>query len=108
MYNYNACGDKLTSVVLNKNFTDSTPGAITGANVALGADITVNYYAVVAPKDVYNSCMRFTQNGKTYIAYPEKSDYPGEYKFAYKGVAPQTVGDNIKAELIVDDELKNI
>lgn len=102
MYNYNVFGDKFTGVVLSKNFTDETPGTITGANVDLGSDITVNYYAAVSAKDVFNSCMRFTKNGETYIAYPEKADYTGEYKFAYKGVAPQTIGDNIKAELIID------
>lgn len=102
MYNYNVYGDQFTGVVLSKVFTDAAPGAITGANVDLGSDITVNYYAVVASTDIYNACMRFTQNGRTYIAYPEKSGYTGEYKFAYKGVAPQTIGDNIKAELIID------
>ena len=102
MYNYNVYGDQFPGVVLSKSFTDETPGVITGASVALGSDITVNYYAAVSAGDIFNTCMRFTKNGETYIAYPERAGYTGEYKFAYKGVAPQTIGDNIKAELVVD------
>ena len=73
---------------------------ITTANVELGESITVNYYANL-PVYIENAYMKFTMNDKvTFVkGVPTKAT---EYEFAFEGLAPQCMGDNIKAELYVD------
>ena len=101
-YDYNSCKGKYPTLILSKSFTDEKPGEIHGANLALGSDITINYYATVGSSDVGNAYMRFTRGDKEYVAYPRKIKNSSEYMFSYKGIAPQTMGDNIKAELVID------
>ena len=80
--------------------------AITGANVALGESINVNYYANV-PAHVNNPVMKFTMNDKvTYV--PGVATSATEYKFAFEGIAPQHMGDNIKAELYVAGDFADV
>jgi hypothetical protein len=69
-----------------------------GANVALGSDITVNYYATAEKTPT----AKFTMNGKETTVTGVATGEPDEYVFAFTGVAPQCMGDNISAELIVD------
>ena len=106
MYNYSVNKEKFPRLTLAKAFTDATPGVIKGASLALGSDIGVNYYAMVCPEDVENSYMKFIKNGKTYIAYPKASDSdvkrPRDCVYTFEGIAPQAIGDNIRAELYVD------
>lgn len=104
-YSNTANGTVFPRLVLSKEITDATPGTINSASLTLGSDITVNYYATVGAGDIDNAYMRFTKNGKTSIAYPEKTSTAGEYKFRCVKIAPQTIGDNIKAELIIDGEV---
>lgn len=104
-YSNTANGTIFPRLVLSKEITDATPGTINSASLTLGSDITVNYYATVSAGDIDNAYMRFTKNGKTSIAYPEKTSTAGEYKFRCVKIAPQTIGDNIKAELIIDGEV---
>lgn len=77
---------------------------ITGATISLGEDISMNYYTMLSPLDA-DAQMRFTFNGKTYFANAKKSGYKNQYIFTFDGIAPQCMGDNIKAELIVDGEM---
>ena len=77
---------------------------ITGAMVSLGEDISINYYTMLSPLDA-DAQMRFTFNGMTYLANAKKSEYKNQYKFTFDGIPPQCMGDNIKAELIVDGKV---
>ncbi|MBE6530457.1 MAG: hypothetical protein E7680_07705 [Ruminococcaceae bacterium] len=74
---------------------------ITSAALALGKDITVNYYATL-PLAQFDAQMRFTMNGKETIV--DGTQEGNEYVFLF-GVSPQCMGDNIKAELILGDEV---
>ena len=79
---------------------------LVGANVALGESITVNYVANV-PAHVNNPVMKFTMNDKvTYV--PGVATSATEYKFAFEGIAPQHMGDNIKAELYVAGDFADV
>ena len=92
------------------------------ANVALGESITVNYRAI-APAGADSVVMKFTMNSTVvlvegipteYINDPDGTLYSTQtnqyagcgygaiYVFPFEGVAPQCIGDNIKAELYVD------
>lgn len=107
MWNYATTkgGSVFPRLTLSKTFTDESYAKISGASLSLGSDITVNYYATIGCGDVDNAYMRFTKNGKTSVAYPEKTNTSGEYKFRCVNIAPQTIGDDIKAELIVNDKI---
>ena len=74
---------------------------ITSAALALETDITVNYYATLSAAQS-DARMRFTMNGKETVVDGIKEG--NEYVFPF-GVSPQCMGDNIKAELILDDEV---
>ena len=84
---------------------------ITGANVAVGQDLSIKYYVTIVAEDisgvVNNLSMRFTMNGEsvTVAEYVKKN---GEYVFAFRGIAPQCMTDNIKAELLYGDEVVDV
>ena len=96
-----------TTMILSKKFTEKKYGKFEGANLQLGSDITVNYYATIGTGDVNNTYVKFTREGcdTEYIAYPQKVAGSTMYLFAYKGLAPQTLGDEITAELYIDGKL---
>ena len=75
---------------------------ITGANVSLGEDISVNYYvdgiaASMKPQ------MRFTMNGKKTTIDGVYNEELSKWCFKFENVAPQCMGDNIKAELLIEN-----
>ena len=109
LYDYTSYGRIFPILKLNKKFTDATPGVIEGASLALGSNISIKYYAMVCPEDVENAYMKFIRNGKEYIAYPKASNTntkaPRQCVFVCEGMAPQTIGDNITAELYIDEAL---
>lgn len=70
-------------------------------NIALGSDISVNYY-VNKYKDVVPQ-VKFTIND--YTATVNAVDDGEQYKFVFYGVAPHWIGDTIVAELIVDGKV---
>ena len=75
---------------------------ITGSNLTIGSDLTINVYALV--DDGFESlAIRFTMNGKSHLITPKKSS--GQYKFAFEGVSPQHMNDTVTAELIVNGEV---
>jgi hypothetical protein len=60
----------------------------------------MNYYAKADP--AYGTpAMRFTYRGKTETVRGVPTETEGEYVFSLKGIAPQCMGENIKAELIL-------
>ncbi len=75
---------------------------ISGAQVTVGADLSVNYYVDgenfenIADGDL---TMRFTIGEDTPVTVNGKL-VGNQYVFTFTGLAPQRMGDNIKAELI--------
>ena len=73
---------------------------INGAQVVIGSDVTVRYYATLGRTQT-EAKMRFTVNGKERIVDGVKQGK--EYVFALEGLAPWEMGDNISAELVLVD-----
>lgn len=82
-----------------------TTTALLGTSVTLSDSININYYASVAANDVANVKIKFTFNGKETWVGPKKTENDGIYIFPFEDIAPQCMGDNIKAELYVGAEL---
>ena len=80
---------------------DSANSEIVSADVVLGQDITVNYYARLDPAHI-GAEMRFTMNGNVTVVSGEETEEDGVYVYAFQEVAPQCMGDNIKAELVLN------
>ena len=78
---------------------------ITSAQVALGESITMNYFANLPVDAVGTAQMKFTFNGTETIVKAAATENANEYVFAFDGIAPQCMGDNIKAELLVAGEV---
>ena len=78
---------------------DSNQLRISAASLTLGSSIAMNY-AIDIPEgcDVGDLSMRFTMNGVT-TTVENATAYDGGYKFVYSRLAPQCMGDSIKAEL---------
>lgn len=82
--------------------------AITGATLTIGKDLTLNYYAYTNGTSVTIKFTLTTATGEKQVVVSGTqtgSTVNGktEYVFAFKGIAPHMMGDNIKAELIVDN-----
>ncbi len=81
----------------------SVENKLTGANLEIGSSLTVNYFATVRD-GITNPVLRVTRNSDVKLV--EGVIQPdGTYKFAYKGINAQCMGDNIKAELLFGDAL---
>ncbi len=75
---------------------------ISGAQVTVGADLSVNYFVDGQNFENINDgdlTMRFTLGEETPITVNGKL-VEDQYVFAFTGLSPQRMGDNIKAELI--------
>ncbi len=88
----------------NIKFEILPASGFTGANLALGKDLTINYYAFLNESDVADIndiSVKFTYNGKETSVAPVAYDAEnGIYQFPFTGINPQCMTDNIKAELI--------
>lgn len=82
-------------------------GKIKGVTLTIGNDLSLNYYADITEK-YHSAKLRLTQNGITTIVEGIETGNANEFKFTYKGVAPQNMGDNILAELIFDGEVLSV
>ena len=82
-------------------------GKIKGVTLTIGNDLSLNYYADITEK-YHSAKLRLTQNGVTTIVEGIETGNANEFKFTYKGVAPQNMGDNILAELIFDGEVLSV
>ncbi len=84
---------------------------ITGSSVDVGSTLTVNYFVEFDYLDKFNLTaddftMRFTSpNGKVELVKGTYDPQSGYYKYPYAGVNPQCMNDNIKAELIYNEEV---
>lgn len=77
---------------------------IDSAMVKLGTDISVSYFATI-DEDHAGAQMRFTFNEEETVVEGVATSNPGEYEYTFTGVAPQCMGDNIKAELIFNGDV---
>lgn len=87
----------------NISIAEST-SSITSANMELSTDITVNYLVDLDPSHV-GAQMKFTMSNIERLVDGEATGNGNEYKFPFQGVSPQCMGDNIKAELILNGEV---
>ena len=86
---------------------ESSSGSIVefiGASVVLGKDLNLNYYVELSGEYV-EAQMRFTMNGNKTVVSGEPTNEEGIYVFSFRNIAPQCMGDIIKAELVYDGEV---
>ena len=89
-----------TATIVDGKVTIETPASeIVSADMVLGTDITVNYYATLDASHI-GAQMRFTMNDEETIVDGEETEEEGVYVYPFQKIAPQCMGDNIKAELI--------
>lgn len=92
----------------NKGWIGITPDFnIVGADLEIGSTLTINYYASLG-EGYEDATMNFVRNEQTTSGVEgvlvTEGEYAGLYKFAYTGINPQAMGDNIEAVLVLDDE----
>ena len=73
-----------------------------GVSLNVGADLSIRYHAVLGenPEDY---TVRFTMNGNEITVSGVEEN--GKYVFSFYGIAPQCMGDVIKAELLLNGEV---
>ena len=76
----------------------------TGASLNIGADLSLRYHAILSG-DAENYAVCFTMNGKVVTVSGELDQQTGKYVFSFCGIAPQCMGDIVKAELIYNGEV---
>ncbi len=77
---------------------------IIAADVMLGKDISIQYFVNLDPAHA-GAKMKFTVNGKEAVVSGAAGDKENLYVYTFKGIPPQCMGDIIKAELILDEEV---
>ncbi|MBQ9084730.1 MAG: metallophosphoesterase, partial [Clostridia bacterium] len=84
--------------------TVNTPVArdkIAGASLSIGEDLSVLYSVSLSRDSIVGYSMKFTFNGVQTLV-EEAILVNGVYYFAFAGVSPERMGDNIKAELVYE------
>ena len=96
---------KRTFVYNESSSPEPEMACITAASVTLGSSIAMNYaVSIPAGYDISDFSMRFTMNGVV-TTVESASEYENGYMFIYKRLAPQCMGDSIKAELYMGETL---
>lgn len=81
---------------------DGAPiNTIASAQVNLGTDISVSYFVDLDRKHV-GAQMKFTFNEEEILVDGVATGNPSEYEYVFTGIAPQAMGDNLKAELVLN------
>ena len=76
-----------------------------GASLNIGKDLTLRYHVTLAEgEDVGDYSVRFTMNDESILVTESRAE-GGKYVFSFCGIVPQTMGDNISAELIKNGEI---
>ena len=102
-------GDITLTANWQRNSTDPiNPGItakINSASLTLGQDLSLNYYATIS--NSYSLVfMRFTMND---VIVDVDGYADGDYiRFEFAKIAPQFMGDNVKAELYCDGEVLDV
>ena len=85
------------------------PVSIANASISIGKDLSITYYVNIFDEALLESLaqikLHVTFNGATYVLSAGAADEDGQYPFKFRGIAPQQMGDNIKAELKLGDEV---
>lgn len=101
---YNINTDNVQTASADSKVTVRIPQAIstiTSADMVLGTDFTLNYYAELDPSHTAAQ-MKFTMNGAETTVSGTPTGNGNEYCFAFSKIPPQCMGDNVKAELVLD------
>ena len=94
----------LGDVTLYAKFSEAP--TITSARIILYSDLTFRFFATADGEEVY---MRFTMGEGKFSGILVKGIKSGnEYYFDFENIAPQDMGDLIKAELLVDGVVKDV
>ena len=105
-------GDKLVvtikqvdGLVLDKFEIEADKTAkIASASLTVEEDLTMNYFVELGKYYADGVSMKFTMNGEeTIVSGQRQTD--GRYKFSFTDIAPQYMGDTIKAELMYNGEV---
>jgi len=81
---------------------------LAGASITVGQDLTMNYLVKVLDTeaiDVTKLSARFTMNDKSVTVSAGELRADGAYPFAFEKIAPQYMGDNIYAEILLDGKV---
>ena len=91
-----------TNCHLSSEIVEVKKAEITGSSITVGSDLSMNYYVnVLEPNIADQLSMRFTMND-TVETVTDSKIVDGEYVFAFDGIAPQMMCDNISAELLLN------
>ena len=108
--NSNITGQTLAFYVLESASSSSYTTTLecesyfTGASLNVGADLSLRYHAILGDNaEAYT--VRFTMNGKLVTVSGEKDPLTGKHVFSFCGIAPQCMGDIVKAELLYNGEV---
>lgn len=82
--------------------TYQLPAEFSGASLNVGSDLSIRYHALLG-SNAADYIVRFTMNGKVTEVKGVLED--GKYVFSFCGITPQCMGDIVKAELILNDEV---
>ncbi len=74
------------------------------ASVSLSEDISVKYFVSLHPEHA-GATVRFTMNERETVVTGLPTSVANEYVYEFRGIAPQCMGDSIKAELVLDGEV---
>ena len=81
---------------------------ITGVNLNVGDNLTMKYHVTLPDGiGIEGYSLRFTLKTETVIV-TEYALVDGRYVFAFSGIAPQCMGDSIKAELVYGDAVVDV
>ena len=79
-------------------------GDMTSASVTIGTDLSMKYEAVVGEND--SVAMIITMNGKQVVVSGDTEDGT-VYSFNFQNIAPHLMGENISAQLVINNEVKD-
>jgi len=77
---------------------------IRGAQVMMGESLAIVYKAVLEDSNKAAQ-MKFTMDGKEILVSGTATSEEGVYNFVYDGIAPQRMGDIVKAELVFGETI---
>ena len=103
MQNAEVYVDNVTAYYVYENTCDNHGAGISAAQVSIGESIAVKYYVSACEHMKENDySMRFSMNGRQVEVNEYTTAADGRLVFTFFGIAPQCMGDNVTAELMLD------
>ena len=92
---------------------NDTDFGFSGASLNIGSDLSIRYHVVPEEgKTLTDYSVRFTykdrDNNDKVIVVTDCKEENGKYVFSFCGIAPQCMGDTIKAELLYNGEVIDV